>query len=166
MDTLNKTALADETYSVYVAGDSGPSGGPGACAYRIIAPNGEVVEKTRLSEETTSLKATLVGAILALKATPEGAITIVRSNVDYLTKNCVARLEDWAKNNWHKTKGKPLEHADLWKLLFALIKTRTVTFRRVEGDDEQLNNKEVKALARKGAKEADRRYIASLKRGT
>lgn len=166
MDSLNQTALADGTYLAYVAGDSGPCSGPGACAYRLFLPNGEVVEKTRLSENTTSPKAALVGAIAALRVTPEGAIVTIVSDLDYLIVNGAVRLEGWSKNGWRNTKGKPIKNVDLWKMLYALMETRTVTFQGVEGDDDALNIREVKALARKGVSNADRKYIASLKRGT
>ena len=165
MDNPNITALADETYSVYVAGDSGSNEGPGACAYRLISPNGEVTEKTVRSKDTTSNRAVIGGAIVALNATPEDACAILISNHDYLTNSCNKYLQGWIKNIWHNPQGKAVKNDDLWKQLAALLERRTVTFRRVGGDDEDLHNREVKALARKGAKKADRRITASSKRG-
>lgn len=165
MDTLMKTALADGIYVAYTDGSCRPNPGPGACAFRLFSPSGEVTEKTIISLDTKNNRAELGGVIAALMAVPEGETAIVCSDSSYVTDNFDKYLQVWIKRGWRKSNGKPVLNDDLWKKIVVLTETRTVTFHKIKAHSGDPDNERVDTLAGIGADRAGRRVIEALKRG-
>ena len=84
MDNFTKSALADRIYVAFTDGSCKGNPGPGGSANRLYAPEGEIVEKTRLSVSTTNNIAEMVAVIDALTATPEGESVLVCLDSEYI----------------------------------------------------------------------------------
>lgn len=79
----------------------------------------------------------------------------VRTDTPYVEK-CFNENwhERWLRDNsWKGSKGRPVYHRDLWERLFGLVwdGSRVVTFTRIQGHADDVNNNRVDALAKAAA---------------
>lgn len=91
-------------------------------------------------------------SVIYLENTTENALTLelLIDAFSILTKSCSVRvntqcehvlnatqnywLEQWAKNDWNKTNGKPVANADLWKQVYEYMKIHDVIFENEENN--------------------------------
>ena len=82
-------------------------------------------------------QAELYGVIAALRAIKEvlrngeTAEVEIRSDSQYVVTGASQWLENWKKNNWKSSKGKPIENQHLWKQLDELLNEMNVSFTKV-----------------------------------
>lgn len=91
-------------------------------------------------------------SIKYMEGTTENALTLelLIDAFSILTKSCSVRvntqcehvlnatqnywLEQWAKNDWHKTNGKPVANADLWQQVYEYMQIHDVIFENEENN--------------------------------
>ncbi len=131
--------------------------GPGGWAW---AENAEIFA-SGFDRATTNQRMELTAAIKALRANPDGEITVV-SDSTYVV-NCFKNRwhEGWLRKGWKNSQGQPVANRDLWEDLFALVfdSDRDVRFEWVKGHSGDPMNDFVDALATQAA-DAQRARVA------
>ncbi|MBQ3079045.1 MAG: ribonuclease HI [Clostridia bacterium] len=130
--------------NVTIYTDGACSGNPGPGGWGAILMYGE--HKKELSgyeKETTNNRMELTAAIVALMALTVPCAVDLYSDSAYLVNAFNQRwIPSWIKNGWKKADKKPVENADLWKMLVELTGVHNVTFHKVKGHaSNEYNNR-------------------------
>ncbi|UUD64511.1 ribonuclease HI [Pseudomonas seleniipraecipitans] len=98
----------------------------------------------------TNQRAELTAAIEALKAVknPSSVTLISSSNV---VKGITEWLPGWKSKDWRKSDKKPVENADLWQQLDALLNHHQVSAQSIKGHSGHPDNERADALAARAA---------------
>jgi len=137
-------AAAFSGYLVYADGSCLGNPGPGGWGAVVRDPAGAVTELNGHEDATTNNRMELKAAIEGLAATPSGAGVILRSDSRYVVDSMTL---NWKRNKNH----------DLWALLDAEVKARSVRFEWVRGHASDAINNRADQLALMGA---NRQFIA------
>ncbi|WP_198134872.1 ribonuclease H family protein [Roseovarius sp. 217] len=151
--------MADGFYVAYTDGSCKDNPGPGGCAFRLYAPDGQIIEKSRQSLETTNNKAEMWAVIDALTAIPEDAPVLVCLDSGYIKDGIEQHLEGWLSRDWRKTNGQEVRNRELWEKIIALMATREVTFHKIKAHSGDPDNEHVDAMAGKAADKAARKVF-------
>lgn len=157
MDNLTRSALADGIYVAFTDGSCKGNPGPGGAAMLLYVPDGDPIERTLQSLETTNNKAEMAAVIVALKATPEGASVLMCLDSEYIKKGFESYLTGWINRRWRKSNGDRVKNQDLWGEIIDLTATRKVTFHKIKGHSGHPDNERVDALAGEAAEKAAKR---------
>ena len=66
-------------------------------------------------------------------------MTLVTDNIYVTASLNNGYMDIWSKNNWVTTKGKPVQNAELWKLLYPMVKQDCKFIRDSVNDNVKLN---------------------------
>lgn len=154
MDTHTTAALADGIYVAYADGSCVTNPGPGGCAFRLFAPDGQVTEKKRYSLYATSNQVKMQAVIEALEATPEGVSVLVCLDSGYIKDGSEKYLARWRSNGWRKADGNEVANRELWARIVGLSETREVKFHKITARSGGPDSDRVEALATKAAEKA------------
>lgn len=107
-------------FIIYADGSCKRNPGPGAAAVVITTPDGAIVKEfVRSFPDTTNNRMELIAAISALKAVPQGDITLITDS-QYVVKGITSWITGWKTRGWINSQRKPVENQDLWMELDAL----------------------------------------------
>ncbi len=107
---------------------------------------------------TTNNRMELTAAIEALRAVPEGPITLV-SDSRYLIEGMTARLAPLKARGWKTPDGRRAPNRDLWQVLDLLCTARPIEWRWVKGHPGDPENDLADRLARNEAERQLRRGL-------
>jgi len=133
---------------VYTDGACRGNPGPGGWA-AILLYRGHRKEISGFVPETTNNRMELTAAVRALERLKEPCAVALYSDSAYLvnafTRNWIGR---WARNGWRLAEKKgDVKNVDLWQTLFALSEYHDITFIKVAGHADDVNNNKCDALA-------------------
>lgn len=133
---------------VYTDGGSDPN--PGIGGWAAVLQYGEHEKVlTGNDPQTTNNRMELQAAIAALEALKRPSQIEFHTDSEYLRQGITQWIDNWAKNNWvHKKTGKPVSNADLWQILWPLVKRHDITWHWVKGHAGNDLNERVDQLAR------------------
>jgi len=101
-------------YIIYADGSCKRNPGPGAAAIVVTTPDGEIVKEfVKAFKHTTNNRMELTAVIGALRALPQGDITMV-SDSQYVIKGITEWVKGWKARGWMTSQKKPVENQDLW----------------------------------------------------
>ncbi len=132
---------------IYTDGACSGNPGPGGWA-AVLLHKDHRKEIFGYEPETTNNRMELLAPIRALEALKEACTVEVYSDSSYLV-NAFKQgwLESWKKNNWRKSDKKPVENQDLWKELVALTEQHRVSWHKVKGHSDNVENNRCDELA-------------------
>ena len=133
-----------KTVQLYTDGACSGNPGPGGWA-AVLCFNGKTKELSGHMPNTTNNRMELFAVISGLGALKEPCVVEVFSDSAY-TVNAFSEhwIDHWQQNGWLTSEKKPVENADLWKLLLQIIRMRKheMHFHKVKGHaDDPLNNR-------------------------
>lgn len=100
--------------------------------------------------ETTNNRMELFAIINGLKHLKEKCKVTIYSDssysIDPFLKNWLVK---WQENNWQNSKKEKVKNQDLWKALLLETKKHDITFVKVKGHSDNVNNNRCDELARK-----------------
>ena len=126
--------------------DGACSGNPGPGGWGcVLSYNGKTKELSGHMSLTTNNRMEIFAVISGLGALKEPCEVDVYSDSSYVVNAFNDHwLDGWQKSGWINSQKKPVENADLWKLLLQCIKVKkhVVRFHKVKGhSDDVLNNR-------------------------
>lgn len=144
---------AKKIVQVYTDGACSGNPGPGGWG-AILSFHGKEKELSGHMPNTTNNRMELFAVISALGALKEPCRVEVYSDSAY-TVNAFAQhwIDNWQKNGWLNSEKKPVENADLWKLLLILMKKHDVSYFKVKGHADHPQNIRCDELARAAIQE-------------
>jgi len=130
--------------------DGACSGNPGPGGWGAVLIYGE--RRLELSDgetPTTNNRMELLGPICALKKLNFPCDVTLYSDSAYLINAFKNRwLDNWQRNGWKNASKKPVENQDLWKQLLELCKIHNITWVKVKGHADNVENNRCDELAR------------------
>jgi ribonuclease HI len=137
---------------IFTDGSALRSGGPGGISAVILNRELEVQFVVSFPlKSTTSPRAELMAAFLALHLCEDHQEATVYSDSYYVTKGITCWLRNWKLREYRNSKGKEIAHRDLWEAIDRLLWRRPVTFRRVRGHQGNPGNELADYAAREAA---------------
>lgn len=130
--------------------DGACSGNPGPGGWGAVLIYGESRKELSGGENpTTNQRMELQAAIAALSALKESCQVALYSDSAYLINAWQQKwLDNWQRNGWKNAKKQPVENQDLWKKLLTLAKIHTITWHKVKGHADNVENNRCDELAR------------------
>lgn len=130
--------------------DGACSGNPGPGGWGAVLLYGENRKELSGGENsTTNQRMELQAAIAALSALKESCQVALYSDSAYLINAWQQKwLDNWQRNGWKNAKKQPVENQDLWKKLLTLAKIHTITWYKVKGHADNVENNRCDELAR------------------
>lgn len=130
--------------------DGACSGNPGPGGWGAILLYKEMQKELSGAERgTTNNRMELQAAISALDALKEPCQVALYTDSAYLCNAfCKGWLARWQENGWRTSNKAEVENQDLWKKLAAHAQTHEVTWNKVKGHSDNVNNNRCDALAR------------------
>lgn len=127
------------------------SSGRGGYAAILIFPEGEVTLSGK-EEETTNNRMELFSIIVAMESLKEPHDVEIYSDSAYVV-NCFLNkwYENWFKNGWHSSDGKPVKNKGLWVRLMKSLIGHKVKFNKVKGHSDDHYNNLCDCLAREAS---------------
>ncbi len=128
--------------TVYTDGACSGNPGPGGWAAILIAGEHQK-EISGFAPETTNNRMEITAVLEALRALTRPSTVRVHSDSSYVVNAFRKRwLDNWQRNGWRTSTGKPVENQDLWQALLAVASQHKVNFEWVEGHaSDRLNNR-------------------------
>ena len=119
--------------------DGGCSGnpGPGGWAYIIVDDLNIIKEKWGAEKETTNNRMELTGAIAALEAVRELAVSppgiTLYTDSQYVQKGMTKWIQNWKQKNWQTSGREMVKNQDLWQRLDELAGGFSVNWTWIRG---------------------------------
>ena len=134
--------------SIYT--DGACSGNPGPGGWGAILLYKEARKEISGSEaHTTNNRMELMAAISALDALKEPCTIALYTDSAYLYKAFTEGwIQNWERNGWKTSTKKDVENRDLWQRLIMHAATHQITWHKVKGHSDNVNNNRCDALAR------------------
>ena len=141
-------------FKIYTDGSCLGNPGAGGWAAVIVDENNQRAEISGGESFTTNNRMELTAAIKALQKIPQGSRADIFTDSSYL-KNAFTKgwLANWKRNGWKTANRKDVENRDLWEQLDALCITHSVTFHKVKGHSDNVENNRCDQLATSAIKE-------------
>lgn len=138
---------------IYTDGACSYNPGPGGWGCVLIYKEHRK-EASGSEPQTTNNRMELTAAIEALRLLKRGCFVDLYTDSAYLC-NAFERnwLSNWKRNGWKTANRKDVENRDLWKQLDALCITHSVTFHKVKGHSDNVENNRCDQLATSAIKE-------------
>ena len=100
-------------------------------------------------KETTNNKMELLSIIKALEALKEKCEVTVYSDSQYAVSPFIdGYITSWVASGWRLSNKKPVKNLELWKRLLELTAVHNVTFVKVKGHADNVNNNRCDQIAR------------------
>jgi len=134
--------------------DGACSGNPGAGGWAYILMYKDKIKKgTAGYKRTTNNRMELLAVIEGLSQLKLPCAVNIYTDSQYIVNAFNQNwIWNWHKNGWKRKKDKLLKNADLWKRLFELAQTHSVTFNWVKGHSSNEFNNECDLMAVKAYK--------------
>ena len=143
------TEQAKKQITIYTDGACSYNPGPGGWG-AVLMYNGHRKEISGFVADTTNNRMELLAAVEALKALKSPCKVDLYSDSAYLVNAWKQHwLDNWQKNGWKNSKKQPVENQDLWKELLGLAKIHDVSWIKVKGHSDNVENNRCDELARK-----------------
>lgn len=138
---------------IYTDGACSYNPGPGGWGCVLIYKEHRK-EASGSEPQTTNNRMELTAAIEALRLLKRGCFVDLYTDSAYLC-NAFERnwLSNWKRNGWKTANRKDVENRDLWEQLDALCITHSVTFHKVKGHSDNVENNRCDQLATSAIKE-------------
>ncbi|MBK8984891.1 MAG: ribonuclease HI [Chloroflexi bacterium] len=135
--------------NVVVYTDGGADPNPGIGGWAAVLQYGER-EKVLTGNDphTTNNRMELQAAIAALGALTRPSTVEFHTDSEYLRQGITQWIDKWSKNNWVLKGGKPVLNADLWQVLWPLVKRHDIEWHWVKGHAGHPMNERADQLAR------------------
>ena len=138
--------------TIYTDGACSKNPGPGGWGCVLIYGDHRK-EASGNEEQTTNNRMELTAAIEALRLLKRSCMVDLYTDSAYL---CNAFFEgwlmNWRSNGWHTANKREVENRDLWEQIDALCTTHVVTFHKVKGHSDNVENNRCDQLARNAIK--------------
>lgn len=121
----------------------------GAWAYLILKDDHIMSQGSGPARRTSSNRMEFMGAMMALKAVPEGSKVILWTDSRILLDAAQTKILLWKNNGWLRPKGQAVIDLDIVKELDQLMQTRQVEWRWVRGHSGHPHNEYCDELCRK-----------------
>lgn len=128
-------------------GNPGP-GGWGAC---FVLPDKKTFGLSGSEAHTTNNRMEMLGAIEALRITPEKCSIALYTDSQYLKNGITLWVPAWMKKGWKTSTGSPVKNQDLWQVLHEEAGKRTVIWQWVRAHNGDQHNEQADALAKQAA---------------
>ena len=144
--------------------DGACSGNPGPGGWAVILKHGNHIKEFSGSmPQTTNNRMELFAVISGLGALKESCEVTVYSDSSYVVDAFNKKwIDNWQKNGWKTADKKPVENQDLWRLLLLTMRKHQVSYEKVPGHADHVENNRCDDLA----KAAVQSLIKSLSPGT
>ena len=134
--------------------DGACSGNPGVGGYCgiLFYKNTEKIV-SGAERETTNNRMELIAVIMSLNALKEKCLVTLYSDSAYVI-NAINNdwLNSWRNNNWKTADKKPVANKDLWEQLLSHLNYHEITFVKVKGHSDNVNNNRCDKIAREEIK--------------
>ncbi len=135
---------------IFTDGSSLGNPGPGGwCA--LLRYNG--IEKTIKGSKrfTTNNEMELKAVLEALKLLKEPVEVVIYTDSKYVANGINEWIENWAKKNWKNSKGKEVEHKEMWQEIYKLMKVHRVKAVWIKGHANHRENELCDKIAKQEA---------------
>ncbi len=137
-----------DSITIYTDGGADPNPGPGGWgAVLIHDDSGAVRDLSGYADNTTNNRMELTAAIEALRALKRPCDVLLYTDSTYLRNGITKWVEGWRAKGWQKKDGSPVENADLWRDLLAVLAQHEVAWQWVKGHDGNQYNERADQLA-------------------
>ncbi len=145
--------------SVQIYTDGACFGNPGPGGWGVILRYGSVEKELSGGVEgTTNQRMELMAAIQALGALKEPCLVQLHSDSAYLI-NAFNQgwVNNWQRNGWKNAKKQPVENQDLWQKLIDLANKHEVTWIKVKGHADNIDNNRCDLLAKQAGEAVNKK---------
>lgn len=133
---------------IYTDGACSGNPGPGGWGVVILLPQ----SKKQISgseNETTNQRMELMAVIKALEVLNEPTNVKIHTDSAYVMNAFEQNwFDNWQKNGWKNSRGKPVANRDLWQRLLDLVSQHEVEWVKVKGHSGDKYNEEADRLAK------------------
>lgn len=147
MSVLN--AKANTTIAFTDGACKGNPGAGGWGAYLVFA-DGQTQAWCGGAADTTNNRMELMGAIQALKNSPEETLIEIWTDSSYVKNGITQWIDGWKQKGWKTASKKPVANQDLWQQLDSLRQSRPVSWHWVKGHAGHEGNEKADELANLG----------------
>ncbi len=142
--------MTQEKKQVVIYTDGACSGNPGPGGWGVVLLYGPHRREMRgYDPQTTNNRMELLAAIRGLEALKAPCYVDLYSDSAYLVNAFVKDwLGGWQRNGWKNAKKQPVENQELWQQLLKLSRTHQVTWHKVAGHQDNVENNRCDELAR------------------
>ncbi|WP_228730557.1 DNA polymerase III subunit epsilon [Psychrobacter sp. TAE2020] len=132
--------------------DGACKGNPGAGGWgaHLIFSDGSTQDLYGGEADTTNNRMELMGAIQALKHSPNELKLEIWTDSSYVKNGITEWIANWKKRGWKTASKKPVANQDLWQQLDALNSAREVSWHWVKGHAGHVGNEKADELANLG----------------
>ena len=132
--------------------DGACKGNPGAGGWgaHLIFSDGSTQDLYGGEADTTNNRMELMGAIQALKHSPNEFKLEIWTDSSYVKNGITEWIANWKKRGWKTASKKPVANQDLWQQLDALNSAREVSWHWVKGHAGHVGNEKADELANLG----------------
>ena len=112
-------------------------------------------ELSGFEPETTNNRMELMAVIEAVRALKQPCEISIHSDSAYVCNAFHQNwLNNWQANGWKTASKRDVENQDLWRVLLDVLRPHTVTFVKVKGHSDNVNNNRCDELARLAIRQA------------
>ena len=135
---------------VIIYTDGACSGNPGPGGWGAVLLYGENRKEIAGGEaHTTNQRMELAAALHALSALKQPCVVDLYSDSAYLVNAWQQGwIKNWQRNGWKNAKKQPVENQDLWQALLAQSQIHSITWHKVPGHADNVENNRCDELAR------------------
>lgn len=146
-NTQNLVFNEEDRVTVYTDGSC--IGNPGPGGYAAIFKSGGRRKKIAGGEpRTTNNRMELMAVIVALEFFKFALPITIFTDSQYVIQGIDLWIDDWKRNGWMRSKGKPVKNKDLWMRLDAACQRHRVKCEWVRSHSGDAGNNRADALAR------------------
>ncbi|MEC5209165.1 ribonuclease HI/DNA polymerase-3 subunit epsilon [Psychrobacter sp. PL15] len=143
--------------------DGACKGNPGAGGWgaHLIFSDGRTQDLYGGDSETTNNRMELMGAIQALKHSPQAQKLEIWTDSSYVKNGITDWIDNWKKKGWKTASKKPVANQDLWQQLDDLRRARDVDWHWVKGHAGHPGNEKADELANLGVTSSSEALIGN-----
>ncbi len=149
-NTINPMLAKDNTTIVYTDGACKGNPGAGGWGAYLIFSDGSTQDLYGGETDTTNNRMELMGAIAALKHSPEQQKLEIWTDSSYVKKGITEWVANWKARGWKTASKKSVANQDLWQQLDELNSARKVAWYWVKGHAGHAGNEKADELANLG----------------
>ena len=155
--TTNPMAAKPNVTVAYTDGACKGNPGAGGWGAHLIFSDGSTQDLYGGEPDTTNNRMELMGAISALKYSPQNIKIELWTDSSYVKNGINEWIANWKKRGWKTTSKKSVANQDLWQQLDALNNARDVDWHWVKGHAGHAGNEKADELANLGVTSSSER---------